>query len=64
MLNIVVVSNIFEEEGVIFTNTFIILSFLIFLCIFIYCRQFFLSMSSSVIRLYLLRFVNNLNIEF
>jgi len=35
----VVACNIFEEWGVIFTNTFIILFFLV-LRIFIYCRQY------------------------
>jgi len=59
----VVVCNIFEESGVIFTNTCIILAFLV-LCIFIYCQHLFLPMSSTVIRLYLLKFFNNLNIEF
>jgi len=59
----VVVRNIFEESDVIFTNIFTILAFLV-LHIFTYCRQFFLPMSSTVIRLYLSKFVNNLNIEF
>lgn len=56
MPHMVVVCNIFEESGVIFTNTFIIWLFLFYAYLFI--------VGNIVIRLYLLKFVNNLNIEF